>query len=89
MSELQNIKKKKKEQFENHVYYPLSHGAAEYYEPWVSACRGATPLNKPYKYVPPQRIWFLRLFGLKGGILTFCSFWSGIGYGFREKYGSV
>ena len=33
-------------------------------------CRGATPLNKPYRYVPlpPQRVWFLGLFGLKTGI---------------------
>ena len=37
---------KKQEQFENHVWYPLSTdkcGAAEYYEPWVSACRGLLP----------------------------------------------
>ena len=27
-----------------------------------------TPLFKPYRYVPPQRIWFLRRFGLKKGI---------------------
>ena len=26
-----------------------------------------TPLYKPYKYVLPQRIWFLDLFGLKTG----------------------
>ena len=47
MSELQNIWKKKKDRFENHVWYPLStddkYGAAEYYEPWVSACRGLLP----------------------------------------------
>ena len=27
-----------------------------------------TPLCKPCRYVPPQRIGFLRLFGLKTGI---------------------
>ena len=32
-------------------------------------CRGGvTPLNKPYRYVLPQRVWFLGLFGLKTGI---------------------
>ena len=44
---------------------------------------GRTPLNKSYRYVSPQRVWFLRLFGLKTG--TFCPFWSGIGYGFSRK----
>ena len=29
---------------------------------------GGTPLCKPYMYVPPQRVGFLRLFGLKTGI---------------------
>ena len=33
-----------------------------------SAARGGTPLNKPYKYVPPNRVGFLRLLGLKTGI---------------------
>ena len=35
-------------------------------------------------YHPKLRIWFLRFFGLKTGI-TLCSFWFGIGYGFRGK----
>ena len=26
---------------------------------------GGTPSNKPYRYVPPQRVWFLRRFGPK------------------------
>ena len=26
-----------------------------------------TLLHKPYKYVPPQKLWFLRRFGLKTG----------------------
>ena len=29
---------------------------------------GGTPLYKPYRYVPPQRVGFLRRFGLKTGI---------------------
>ena len=29
---------------------------------------GDTPLYKPYRYVPPHRIGFLRRFGLKTGI---------------------
>ena len=29
---------------------------------------GGTPLYKVYKYVPPQRVWFLSRFGLKTGI---------------------
>ena len=30
--------------------------------------RGGTPSYKPYRYVPPQRVWFSVLFGLKTGI---------------------
>ena len=26
------------------------------------------PLIKPYRYVPPQRVWFLDLFGLKTAV---------------------
>ena len=29
---------------------------------------GGTPLYKVYRYVPPQREWFLSRFGLKTGI---------------------
>ena len=29
---------------------------------------GGIPLYKPYTYVPPQRVEFLRRFGLKTGI---------------------
>ena len=28
---------------------------------------GSTPLYRPYRYVPPQRVRFLRRFGLKTG----------------------
>ena len=40
--------------------------------------RGGTPFYN-------GRVGGLGLFGLK----TLCPFWSGIGYGFRENYGSV
>ena len=29
---------------------------------------GGTPLYKPYRYVPPHRVGFLRRFGLKTGV---------------------
>ena len=29
---------------------------------------GGTLLCKPYRYVPPQKVWFLRRFGLETGI---------------------
>ena len=29
---------------------------------------GRTPLYEVYRYVPPQRVWFLSRFGLKTGI---------------------
>ena len=29
---------------------------------------GDTPLYEPYRYMPPQRVWFLHRFGLKVGI---------------------
>ena len=47
--------------------------------------RGGTPLYRPCRCVPPWKVGFLGLFGLK----TLCPFWSGIGYGFRVNYGSV
>ena len=47
--------------------------------------RGATPLYKPCRYVQPQKVGVLGLFGLK----TLCSSWTGIGYGFPGNYGNV
>ena len=38
---------------------------------------GGIPLYKPYKYVPPQRVGLLGLFGLKKGI-DFAPFWTGV-----------
>ena len=29
---------------------------------------GGTPLHKPYRYVPPKRLWFLGRFGSKTSI---------------------
>ena len=34
----------------------------------ISEGGGGTPLYKLYRYVPPQRVWFLSRFGLKTGI---------------------
>ena len=48
---------------------------------------GGIPLHKPYRYVLPQRIGFLGLFGLRMGIDKFCPFWSGIRYGFEGTMG--
>ena len=48
-----------------------------------------TPLYKLYRYVPPNRVGFLRRFGLNIHLHTLCPFWSGIGYGFRWNYGSI
>ena len=37
--------------------------------PFLLCARGrGTPLYKVYRYVPPQRVWFLSRFGLKTGI---------------------
>ena len=38
--------------------------------PLVYSTAGGTPLYKPYRYVPPQRVWFLVLFGLKTTVYT-------------------
>ena len=46
-------------------------------------------IYKPYMYVPPRRVRFLRCFGPKRGIIHFTHFWSGIGLRFRGNYGSV
>ena len=50
----------------------LLYGSQEHTDP-----RG-TPIYKPYRYVPPQRVGFLCLFGLKTGI-DFAHIVSGIG----------
>ena len=34
----------------------------------VLQSRGSTPIYKPCRYVPPQRVWFLRRFCLKTGL---------------------
>ena len=35
----------------------------------LQCVRGATPLYKPYRYVPPHWVGFLRRFGLKTGMV--------------------
>ena len=50
-----------------------------------------TPLYKPYRYVPPQRVtmvFALGLFGRKTGMHV-AHFGLESGYGFRGNYGSV
>ena len=52
---------------------------------------GGTPLDKPYRNVPPQWVWFLGLFGLKTGI-DFAQFGleSGMAFeGTTETYESI
>ena len=38
--------------------------------PGQNVPRGGTPLFKPYRYVPPQGVWFLHRFGLKSVIFS-------------------
>ena len=44
---------------------------------------GGTPLEKPYRHVPPQRVRFLRHFGLKTGMI-FAHFGLESGMAFEE-----
>ena len=58
--------------------------------PWPPGGRG-TPLDKPYRYVPPQRVGFFEPFWSENRY-RLCPFWSGIGYDFRGNflnYGNV
>ena len=51
--------------------------------------RGGAPLYKPYSgYVPSQRVWFWRSFGLKTGI-DFAHFGLESGMVYQGNYGSV
>ena len=47
---------------------------------------GGDSLNKPYRYVPPQTVWFLRRFALKTGI-DFTHFRLGSGMVFEATTG--
>ena len=47
---------------------------------------GSTPIYKPYSYVPPHRVGFLRRFGLKTGI-HFAHFGLESGMGFEGTTG--
>ena len=48
---------------------------------------GGTPLYKPYRYVPPHRIGFLRRFGLKRVHILLILVWNRVW--FLRNYGSV
>ena len=46
-----------------------------------------TLLYKPYRYVPPQRVWLFSPFDLITGVgrgVILCPFWSGIGFNSQE-----
>ena len=47
---------------------------------------GVTPLYKPYRHVPPQRVWCLRRFSLKTAI-HFAHFGLDLGMVFEETSG--
>ena len=52
---------------------------------------GGAPLYKPYRNVPPQKVWFWDLFGLKTGIhfanfgLESCMVFEGTTLGVYER----
>jgi len=53
------------------LFFLAKAGAKSYFsaQKWIVQWGGGgTPLYKLYRYVPPQRIGFLRCFGLKRGI---------------------
>ena len=60
----------------------LSHSLiSEEYDPGG----GGTPLYYPYRYVPPQRVWFWPPFGLKTGT-DFAHFGLESFMGYKEVY---
>ena len=67
----------------------LSVARAAFEISWCHRHLGYNPLFKLHRYVPPQRVWFLRRIGLKMGMHFAHAFWCGIGYGFWGNYGSV
>ena len=55
------------ERFYQHCEFTF--GDCSAYAPRRRKCPGGgTPLYNVYRYVPPQRVWFLSRFGLKTGI---------------------
>ena len=44
---------------------------------------GGSPLYKPYRYVPPHRVGFLRRFGLKTSLIHFAYFGLESGWVFK------
>ena len=61
------------------IYMPSFNVLSGYF--YVSPPRG-TALYLPYRYVPPQRVWFLGRFGLKTDI-AFASFGLSLGMVFE------
>ena len=55
---------------------------------FVAVYAEGTPLYKPYRYVPPKKVWFLCRFGLKMGI-HFAQFDLESGMVFEGNQGSV
>ena len=51
----------------------------------MGEARRGTPLYQVYRYVPPQRVWFLSRFGLKTGI-DFEHFGLKLGMVIRETF---
>ena len=47
-----------------------------------------TPLYQPYRYVPPQRVWFLSRFGQKM-VIDFNHYGLKFGYHFQGNHDSV
>ena len=72
--------------YQNHFWGAGLYKASRYWRRLTTLGEG-TPLYKPYRYVPPHLVAFLRRFGLKTGNHTLCPFWSGIGCGFKGNYG--
>ena len=54
---------------------------------WGGGGEGLSPLYKPYRYVPPQRVRFMDLFGLKTDI-NFAHFGLEAGLVFQETTGA-
>ena len=50
---------------------------------------GGSPLYKQYRYVRPQRVWFLRCFGLKTTRIDFAHCGLELGMVFEETMGCI
>ena len=50
------------------IHFQVYHRNEKNFESSYGPGGGGTPLYKLYRYLPPQRVWFLSRFGLKTGI---------------------